>query len=51
MENIIIIGNGGSNLDKKNGKEIDKFTKVVRLGQFHLDGYEDYYIDFALEIK
>ena len=42
MENIIIIGNGGSNLDKKNGKEIDKFTKVVRLGQFHLDGYEDY---------
>ena len=42
MDDIIIIGNGCSVLSKKNGKCIDKFSKVVRLGQFQIDGFEDY---------
>lgn len=42
MEDIIIVGNGGGILDKKNGKKIDKFSRVVRLGQFELNGYEEY---------
>ena len=42
MDDIIIIGNGCSVLSKKNGNRIDKFSEVVRLGQFQINGFEDY---------
>lgn len=39
---IIIVGNGENLLSKKNGPLIDSFDKVVRLGQYIIDGYEEY---------
>jgi len=43
MEDILIIGNGTSVLNKKRGKFIDKtFKNVVRLNDYVIDGYEEY---------
>lgn len=42
VNNIIIVGNGEDILKNKHGPKIDSFDKVVRLGQYVLDGYEDY---------
>jgi len=39
---IIIVGNGTSILDKKNGKLIDSFDEVVRFNSFRIKGYEEY---------
>lgn len=41
-KNIIVVGNGESILDEKKGSLIDSFDTVVRLGQYVLDGYEEY---------
>lgn len=37
---IIIVGNGSSVLDKENGKLIDSFEKVVRFNRYIINGYE-----------
>lgn len=42
MSDIIVVGNGEGILEKKNGKKIDKFNTVVRLGRYVTDGFEDY---------
>lgn len=39
---IIIVGNGEELLRKKNGYKIDMFGKVVRLGRYVTDGFEEY---------
>ena len=39
---IIIVGNGTSVIDKKNGHKIDGFNTVLRFNSFKIDGYEDY---------
>jgi hypothetical protein len=39
---IVIVGNGESNLDIKNGSAIDKFKTVVRLGSYITEGFEEY---------
>lgn len=39
---IIIVGNGEGLLQKRNGYEIDMFGKVVRLGRYVTDGFEEY---------
>jgi len=39
---IIIIGNGSSLLDIKNGSTIDNFDIVVRFNAYTINGYEDY---------
>ncbi|MDD4109934.1 MAG: glycosyltransferase family 29 protein [Clostridia bacterium] len=42
MKKVIIIGNGSSVLDKKNGEIINSFDIVVRVNDFRIDGYEEY---------
>ena len=42
MSDIVIVGNGEGVLDNKNGKKIDSFNTVVRLGRYVTDGYEDF---------
>jgi hypothetical protein len=39
---IIVIGGGGSLLEKKNGHKIDSFDYVVRMGECKIKGYEAY---------
>ena len=39
---IVIVGNGEGVLEKKRGQYIDSFDKVVRLGQYVTDGYEEF---------
>ena len=39
---IIIVGNGTSIADKKNGHKIDNFDKVLRFNSFKTQGYEEY---------
>ena len=41
-DNIIVVGNGEGVLENKNGKEIDKFDTVVRLGTYITEGYEEF---------
>jgi hypothetical protein len=42
MKKIIVIGNGSSALINKNGKLIDTFDVVVRMGTCVIYGYEEY---------
>ena len=42
MREIILVGNGPSVLNRKLGKEIDKFPLVVRFNAFLTKGYEEY---------
>lgn len=42
MNNVIIVGNGKSVLNCKNGHVIDSFDAVVRLNRFKIKGYEDF---------
>lgn len=44
MENkkVVIVCNGESVLQKKNGKLIDSFDRVIRLGKYTIKGYEDW---------
>ncbi len=39
---IIVVGNGEGILDKKNGKLIDSFDVVVRLGRYVTKGFEEF---------
>jgi len=39
---IIVVGNGEGILDKKNGKLIDSFDVVVRLGRYITKGFEEF---------
>jgi len=39
---IIIVGNGTSVIDKKNGYKIDGFNTVLRFNSFKIKDYEDY---------
>lgn len=39
---IILIGNGPSVLDHKNGSKIDSFDIVVRFNNFKIENYEEY---------
>ena len=39
---IVLIGNGKSVLNNKNGELIDSFNNVVRFNFFFIDGYEQY---------
>ena len=39
---VIIVGNGTSILDKKNGEVIDSFNDVVRFNSFRIKDYEEY---------
>jgi hypothetical protein len=39
---VIIVGNGTSILDSKNGKSIDSFDDVVRFNSFRIKDYEEY---------
>ena len=41
-KSILIVGNGEGILEEKKGSLIDSFDTVVRLGQYVLDGYEEY---------
>ncbi len=41
-KDIILIGNGPSLLDKKNGEEIDSFNNVVRFNNYKIDSFESY---------
>lgn len=40
MNEIIIVGNGTSILDKENGKLIDSYKKVIRFNSYRLKDYE-----------
>lgn len=40
--NIIIVGNGHSLLENKNGSLIDSYDTVVRFNSFEISGYEPY---------
>lgn len=40
--NIIIVGNGTSITDHKNGNKIDAFDTVLRFNGFKINGYEEY---------
>lgn len=42
MSRVIIVGNGTSVLDHKNGNLIDGFDVVVRMNSFRTKGFEDY---------
>ena len=42
MSKIVIVANAKIKEDKKIGKDIDKFGKVVRMNRFHTDGFEEY---------
>jgi hypothetical protein len=39
---VIIVGNSGSMLSQKKGKQIDSFGTIVRCNEFLLEGYEEY---------
>ncbi len=39
---IIIVGNGTSITDNKNGHKIDSFDTVLRFNSFKIQGYEEY---------
>lgn len=39
---VVIVGNGGSSLTKKNGTFIDESEIIIRLKNFVLEGYEEY---------
>ena len=39
---IIIVGNGTSITDNKNGHKIDSFDTVLRFNSFKIRGYEEY---------
>jgi len=39
-DNIILIGNGPSALDRNNGQTIDNFDIVMRFNWYHIKGYE-----------
>jgi hypothetical protein len=39
---LLIVGNGEGVLEKQNGKVIDSFDTVVRLGRYVTEGYEKY---------
>lgn len=41
-KNVILVGNGPSVLNKKNGHLIDEFDNVVRFSWFHIKGHEEY---------
>lgn len=41
-KNVIVIGNGSNLLLNENGKKIDTFDCVVRMGSFRTKGYEKY---------
>jgi len=41
-QKIILIGNGSSVLDNKNGSKIDSFDVVVRFNNFKVENYEEY---------
>lgn len=41
-KSVLIVGNGEGILEEKKGSLIDSFDTVVRLGQYVLDGYEEY---------
>jgi len=42
VRKIIVVGNGEGILDKKNGKLIDSFDVVVRLGRYVTKGFEEF---------
>ncbi len=42
LYNTILVGNAGSLLHKQNGKKIDSFDFVVRMGSCKVRGYEEY---------
>ena len=42
MSNLIIVGNGSSLIDHKNGSLIDSFDTVVRFNSYKIKGYEEY---------
>jgi hypothetical protein len=39
---IIVVGNGSSLIDIKNGSRIDSFEKVIRFNSFKTKGFEDF---------
>jgi len=39
---IVIIGNGPSCLDKRNGKDIDRYDTVIRINDYAIDGFESF---------
>jgi len=41
-QNIVIVGNSPVLLEAENGKIIDQFYKVVRVGRFVIEGFERY---------
>ena len=41
-KNLIIVGNGGSSLNSKNGKFIDKCDIVIRVKSFITNGFEEF---------
>ena len=41
-QGIILVGNGISILNKKNGSKIDSFKNIVRFNSFKIKGYEEY---------
>lgn len=42
MNEIIVVGNGSSVLDKENGKTIDSFNIVVRFNNYKIKGFESF---------
>jgi len=38
---VVIVCNGESVLQKKNGKFIDSFDRIIRIGKYTIKGYED----------
>ena len=42
MTDLIIIGNGSTLLNQKNGSKIDSFKKVVRFNSFKIKSFEDF---------
>lgn len=39
---VLIVGNGSTLLDKKNGAKIDSFEKIVRFNSFKIKRFEDF---------
>lgn len=39
---LVIVGNGGSTLNKKNGKFIDSCDVVIRIKKFTINGFEEF---------
>lgn len=42
MSEILIVGNGSSLLNQKNGSKIDSFKKIVRFNSFKIKSFEDF---------